>query len=293
MKFGTVSNPKSIDFTIPPDHKDTKASLGKSKAGKFEAYVGCAKWNKTDLKNFYPKGTKDELAYYATQFNSIELNASFYRMFPAEQFTKWKDNTTPGFKFFPKLVQDISHFKRLNGTEDLVDTFISNISHLEEKLGMPFLQMIENFSPKDIDRVRTFIDHWPKSFPLAVEFRHTDWYNKPEIAEELYTLLEKKKMANVLVDTAGRRDLMHMRITAQTAFVRYVGANHVTDYKRLDDWIERIALWKEQGLKKLYFFVHQHIEEASPLLSAYFIEKLNKKIGTTLTIPQTQTKPPL
>ena len=128
---------------------------------------------------------------------------------------------------------------------------------------------------------------------MAVEFRHTDWYNKPEIAEELYALLEKKKMANVLVDTAGRRDLMHMRITAQTAFVRYVGANHVTDYKRLDDWIERIALWKEQGLKKLYFFVHQHIEEASPLLSAYFIEKLNKKIGTTLTIPQTQTKPPL
>ncbi|GBL35560.1 hypothetical protein EMGBS15_11550 [Filimonas sp.] len=129
---------------------------------------------------------------------------------------------------------------------------------------MPFLQMIQNFSPKDIDRVRTFIDYWPKNFPLAVEFRHTDWYNKPEIAEELYTMLEKKKMANVLVDTAGRRDLMHMRITAQTAFVRYVATNHVTDYKRLHDWIERIAIWKEFGLKKLYFFIHQHIEEASP-----------------------------
>ncbi len=287
MKFGSVANPELIDFTLPPDHPDTKKSLGKLKSKKFEAYVGCAKWNKTDLKNFYPKGTKDELAYYATQFNSIELNATFYRLFPAEQFQKWKANTPAGFKFFPKLGQEISHWGRLKDTEKVVDQFISNASHLEDKLGVPFLQMIDNFSPKDIDRVRTFIDYWPNDFPLAVEFRHTDWYNNAEVATEIYTLLEKKKMINVLDDTAGRRDIMHMRVTSQTAFIRYVGANHVSDYKRLDDWIERIAEWKEQGLQKLYFFVHQHIEEASPLLSAYFIEKLNAKIGTNLVIPKT------
>jgi hypothetical protein len=80
---------------------------------------------------------------------------------------------------------------------------------------------------------------------------------------------------------------MHMRLTSPKAFVRYVGANHPTDYNRLDGWIERIAAWKDQGLQELNFFVHQNVELESPLLSAYFIERLNKRIGTDLPIPQT------
>ena len=291
MKFGNVSNPEEIDFTIPVDHTDTKALLAKSKGNGFTVHVGCAKWNKADLKGFYPKGTKDELAYYSSQFNSIELNATFYRMFPAQQFEKWRNNTPDGFKFFPKLTQDISHFRRLKDVENLVDEYVNNASHLQEKLGVPFLQMHNNFAPKDFDRVRAFIDNWKYDIPLAMEFRHTDWHNNQEVSSELYDLLEKNGIANVLVDTAGRRDLMHMRLTTPTAFVRYVGANHSSDYNRLDDWIERIAAWKEQGLKELYFFVHQNIEKESPLLSAYFIEKLNKKVGTNLPIPKTLNGP--
>ncbi len=285
MKFGQVSNPEDIDFTIPKDHKDTKNVLKKSDSDSFEAYVGCAKWNKTDLKNFYPKGTKNELEYYSTQFNSIELNATFYRLFPAEQFEKWKDTVPDGFKFFPKLGQDISHWSRLKDTEKAVDEYIYNVSHLDEKLGMPFLQMHNNFALKDFDRVEAFVKHWPDDFPLAIEFRHTDWYNDKDVSEKLYSLLEKNNIANVIVDTAGRRDLMHMRLTTPVAFIRYVGANHKTDYARLDDWINRIKSWKKQGLEKLYFFVHQNIEKESPLLSAYFIEKLNKELGTDLHIP--------
>ena len=292
MKFGNVSNPEEIDFTIPPDHPDTKRVLGKSKGNGFDVYVGCAKWNKADLKGFYPKGTKDELEYYSSQFNCIELNATFYRKFPARQFADWRNNTPDGFKFFPKITQQISHFRRLKDVETLVDDYVSNASHLEEKLGVPFLQMHNNFAPKDFGRVRMFIDNWKYDIPLAIEFRHTDWHNNPEVSAELYDLLEKRGILNVLVDTAGRRDLMHMRLTTPTAFIRYVGANHKSDYNRLDDWIERIAAWKKQGLKELYFFVHQNIEKESPLLSAYFIDKLNKKVGTDLPIPKTLTRSP-
>ena len=288
MKFGQVSNPEEVDFTIPKDHPDTKKVLEKSKAKTFEVRVGCAKWNKTDLKNFYPKGTKDELGYYSSQFNCIELNATFYRLFPASQFEKWYENTPADFKFFPKLTQDISHFRRLKEVEGIVDEYVNNASNLKEKLGMPFLQMHNNFGPKDIDRVQAFADHWKFDVPLAMEFRHTDWYNDPEVSREIYPLLEKNKITNVLVDTAGRRDLMHMRLTTPAAFVRWVGANEPeSDRKRLDEWVDRVAKWKEAGLSKLYFFVHQNIEKESPLLSAYFIERLNKKIGTDLRIPQT------
>ena len=86
MKFGKVDHPEHIDFTIPSDHPDTPVVLSKTKTGaETKIYVGCAKWNRQDLKNFYPRGTKDELEYYSSQFNCIELNATFYRIFPAEQ----------------------------------------------------------------------------------------------------------------------------------------------------------------------------------------------------------------
>jgi hypothetical protein len=101
MKFGQVENPGKIDFTISSDHPDTPKVLKQTlKSDAFEAYVGCAKWNKKDLKNFYPKGVKDELAYYSTQFNSIELNATFYRLFPPATFDKWYKTVPENFRFF-------------------------------------------------------------------------------------------------------------------------------------------------------------------------------------------------
>ena len=288
MKFGQVPNPEEVDFTIPADHKDTKAVLIKSGAKDMAIHVGCAKWNKTDLKGFYPKGVKDELPYYATQFNCIELNATFYRMFGSSTYEKWRETVPEGFKFFPKLTQSISHFRRLKDVEELVDISVTNMSHLYEKLGMPFLQMHNNFGPKDFDRVQAFAEYWKFDVPLAMEFRKTDWYNDEAVSSELYDLLESNGIANVLVDTAGRRDLMHMRLTTPTAFVRWVGANHPeSDRARLDEWVERIASWKDHGLKELNFFVHQNIEKESPLLSAYFIDKLNKRLGTELQIPKT------
>lgn len=287
MKFGSVDDPGNIDFTLPPDHPDTKRVLEANKGDNpLSAYVGCAKWNRADLKGFYPRGTKDELAYYSTQFNSIELNATFYRIFPSDTFSKWYDKTPEGFKFFPKLNQEISHWKRLNEVADVVNNYLYNASNLKEKLGTLFLQMHNNFAPKDFDRVVNFIESWPKEIQLAVEFRHTNWYNDESVAQELYELLEKNNISNVIVDTAGRRDLMHMRLTNKTAFIRYVGANHQSDYGRLDDWVKRLKTWKEQGVEEIDFFVHQNIEKASPLLSAHFIRDLNKELGSNLTIPK-------
>jgi len=288
MQFGSVPNPGEIDFTLPPDHPDTSRVLQKAKSSKpMEAYIGCAKWNKTDLKNFYPKGTKDELTYYSTQFNSIELNATFYNAPSKEQVLVWKGKTPEGFKFFPKITNSISHFKRLIETKQAVEEYCDAVAGLEEKLGMVFLQMHDNFKPKDFDRVVKFIDEFPKVIPLAIEVRNEDWFSNPEAAEKFYQSLESKGIANVLVDTAGRRDMMHMRLTTPAAFVRYVGANHPTDYPRLDDWLVRIKTWQAQGLQQLYFFIHQNIELESPLLSAYFIKKMNAELGTNLAVPKT------
>ncbi|MEH6680153.1 MAG: DUF72 domain-containing protein [Sediminicola sp.] len=289
MKFGKVDHPETVDFTIPPDHPDTEVLLSspKIKEGPLEVYVGCAKWNGKELKNFYPKGTKDELAYYASQFNSIELNATFYRIFGAEQYEKWNEKTPEGFKFFPKMAQQVSHIRRLDdAVYPIVDRYLDVTSHLKDKLGTIFLQMHNNFGPKNWDRVVRFVENWPKEFSLALEFRHTDWFTDEKVNQELYHLLKENNMANVLVDTAGRRDLMHMQLSNNEAFIRYVGANHPSDYERLDAWVERLYQWRMKGLNSIHFFIHQNMEMESPLLSAHFIEKLNKKLGTHLHIPK-------
>jgi uncharacterized protein YecE (DUF72 family) len=250
-------------------------------------YVGCAKWNRTDLKNFYPRGTKDELDYYASQFNCIELNATFYRIFPKAQFEKWREKTPDGFRFFPKVSQNVSHWGRLKDVEKVVDEVVHAFEGLEEKLGRAFLQMTENFSPKDFDRVVSFVEYWPKHTPLAMEFRHTDWYNDPAVAGELYSLLEAHNIANVITDTAGRRDLLHMRLTTPSAFIRYTGANHPSDRTRLDDWIDRLVEWDSLGIREVDFFVHQNMELESPLLAAYFIGRMNERLGLGLKVPAT------
>ncbi len=289
MKFGKVEQPELIDFRLPKDHPDTEVVLSRqNKDQALKVHVGCAKWNRQDLKNFYPRGTKDELEYYSSQFNCIELNATFYRMFPADQYAKWHEKTPENFKFFPKLVRNISHLRRLNDqVYPIVDEYLIGAANLKEKLGTLFLQMHNNFGPKNWDRVVRFVEHWPEEFALAMEFRHTDWFNDEKVAQELYHLLEENHIAHILVDTAGRRDIMHMRLTNGEAFIRYVGANHESDYARLDDWVERLADWKSNGLRNINFFVHQNMELESPLLSAYFITKLNKKLGTDLHIPKT------
>lgn len=287
MQFGKVEDPSIIDFTLPADAPETSGILAANKPNQdFKAFVGCAKWNKADLKGFYPKGTKDELTYYSAQFNSIELNATFYGMPSIEQVITWTQKTPADFKFFPKLTNTISHFKRLINVKEPVEQYCDAISNFEDKLGMAFLQLHDNFKPKDLERLKIVVKEFPKVIPLAVEVRNEEWFSNPAIASEFASLFEDNGITNIIVDTSGRRDMLHMRLTTPNAFIRFVGANDdAIDKKRLDDWIERIVTWKEQGLQNLYFFVHQNVELSSPLFSAYFIEKLNKAIGTDLKIP--------
>lgn len=289
MKFGQVDDPGNIDFTLPKDAPETKRILAAAKNNDgFEAYVGCAKWNKTDLKGFYPKGTKDELSYYATQFNSIELNATFYRSPTREQVKTWRSKTPEGFRFYPKIPNTISHFKRLVKIKEPLTEFCDAASRFEDRLGTTFLQLHDNFGPQNMDRLIDFASLFPKGMPLAVELRNKAWFTDKQAGEDFFQLLEKTNSTAVIVDTAGRRDLLHMRLTSPAAFVRYVGANHPSDYSRLDDWVKRIKAWRKEGLQSLHFFVHQNIEKESPLLSAHFIRELNKALGLQLKVPQTQ-----
>lgn len=244
---------------------------------------------KIDLKGFYPKGTKDELEYYAKQFNSIELNATYYNTPSKDQIIKWKEKTTPNFKFFPKITQSISHYSRLLNTDQKVMAFTDAVAMLEEKLGMIFLQMHENFKPKDFDRLAHFLQTFPIGFPLAVEVRNEEWFADQTIFNNYCQLLEQTNKTNIIVDTAGRRDMLHMRLTSPVAFVRYVSANDDSDEKRLNDWLDVIEDWRANGLQQLYFFIHQNLELESPMIATQFIKKVNDRFNLDVPYPGKDT----
>ncbi len=295
MKFGQVDDPSVVKFESESANASRwpRDDVGRS----FNVFVGCSTWNKSHLKGFYPPGVKNELGYYSTQFNSIELNATFFRLFPPSTIQQWRNQSAPGFKFFPKILQEISHFRRLNDFETLASEFIESVSYLEERLGVAFLQFHDQFRPgaendrfdhNGLTRVKSFIDYWQArcKIPLAIEARHTDWHNVPAVSKQYYSILEEKQVANIIIDTAGRRDLLHMRLTTKTAFIRFVGCNnHPVDFKRLDQWATRIAQWRANGLAEVYFFLHEHVEQNSPRHAAQFIRRLNVEAGLTLDEP--------
>ena len=280
MKFGRVEQPEIVDFTLPEDQAGTTRILNSSGIKqKLDLYVGCAKWNRQELRNFYPRGVRNDLNYYSEKFNAIELNATFYRIFPREQFEKWSEMVGDDFRFFPKIVQQVSHLRRLNDMAyPALDAFLEATTGFGAKLGTIFLQLHPNFGPKNWDRVVRFIEYWPAELDLAVEFRHKDWYTDRAVSRELYVLMENHRVANIITDTAGRRDLLHMRLTSDEAFIRFVGANHKVDYSRLDQWAVRLKSWREAGLSRIHFFVHQNTERESPFLASYFLQKLRGQL---------------
>ena len=288
MKFGKVDDIKGIDFNIPVIHPRTYDVLKKYRDEDegFEVYVGGARWAKAELKGFFPPKTKDELTYYSTQFNAIEMNGTFYSSPKKEQVITWKNKTPHDFKFFPKVPQSISHYSRLLNVKEKLWTFLDAITLFEEKLGIAFLQLHDNYKPKDLERLKDFIEQFPKGYPFAIEVRNEEWFQNEGIFNEYADLLEQNFMTNVIVDTPGRRDILHMRLTTPHLFVRYVSAYDPVDYERLDNWISVIKELKKKGLQSVNFFIHQGLQGKEELYATYFVEELNKALGLEVRVPK-------
>lgn len=293
MEFGKVESGSlgKIDFTLPPDRPETTRILRTARdKHKTKIFVGCAKWGRKDwIGKIYPKGTKeaDFLARYAKHFNCIELNATFYRMPTVSQTSGWRDKVGEDFMFCPKFTDQITHIRRLKDAGELTDRFLEGISGFKNNLGPIFLMPHPGMGPKTIDTIDTFIQSLPQDIHLFVEVRHPGWFEDREAFQDLFSRLEKAKAGAVITDSSGRRDCVHMRLTTPEAFIRFVGNGlHPTDYARIDDWVQRIKQWIDQGIEKVYFFMHQHEELHSPELCKYLIGQLNRHCGTAIPVPQ-------
>lgn len=295
MEFGRVDSSElsEIDFGLPVDSELTNKTLSESKGSDgVNIYIGCPRWgNKGWIGRVYPPKTNEKqfLNEYSKQFNSIELNATFYSIPKPEDVKRWKDQVSyrPDFKFCPRFPQAITHIRRLKNAEVQTAQFYESIKGFGDKLGALMLQLGDNFSPKSFDNLKPYLEALPTDIPLFLEVRHKDWFKDQEIKQKLFNIMHDLKIGAVITDTAGRRDCAHMELTTPQTMIRFVGSNlHQTDYTRADAWVERIKSWKEKGLQTLWFFVHQLDENNSPEMCEYIIKQMNKELGTDLAPPR-------
>lgn len=287
MDFGRVPTAAlaDIDFKLPAEPVFNKKVLKGKPVKKPLIYTGCAKWGiKEWVGTLYPAGTKESqfLGEYVHHFNSIELNATHYQVYGPSTIAKWAEKAKGRhFKFCPKVPQTISHFSNLVNAGDKTSAFLEGIMAFGEHLGPIFLQLSDKFSPAKRDNLYAYLRSLPTDLQFFVELRHPEWFADEAIRMELFETLAKLKIGAVITDAAGRRDVLHMHLPIAKAFIRFVGNSlHPTDYERIDDWVNRINFWVENGLKECYFFMHMHDEATSPQLAAY----VDKMLTKTLTL---------
>lgn len=280
MKFGKLADISQVDFGLPSDPAGNQKVLAAlpEPTETPACYIGCTGWSMPEwVGKVYPKGTKskDFLKYYSQQFNTIEFNTTHYRIPNFSTVEKWYEESAPGFKFCPKVPQTVSHSRDLGAGNDSLELFTDVILGLKEKLGACFLQLPPYFGHDRLALLENFLQRWPRAIDLSVEVRHESWFESDANRRDLFNLLYRYGAGTVITDVAGRRDVLHMALTTGFAMVRFVGNGlHPTDYERIDEWVERINLWFDQGLHEIFFFPHEPDNILAPEMALYLFEKI-------------------
>lgn len=292
MKFGKLKDISPINFKLPNDHEKTTNLLNRLlKDDELpQVYVGCTGWSMKEwIGRVYPNGTKANkmLFHYAKQFNTIELNTTHYRIPTLKTIETWRQSVPKDFKFCPKIPQSISHRNDLGMNGEVINQFCASVYELRDNLGCCFMQMPPYFDIRRLPMLERFLEKWPVEIPLAVEVRHESWFNNSDNFNQLFDLLERQNISTVITDVAGRRDVLHQRLTTNTAMIRFVGNGlHQTDYERIDEWVERLKYWFSQGLKTVYFFPHEPDNLLAPEMSEYLVKRLNESFKSTVRGPK-------
>jgi uncharacterized protein YecE (DUF72 family) len=279
MDFGKLSiyDLEKTDLRLNPDNPFNE-KIWQPSTKQPIIKVGCPVWSNKDWNGkIYPHSakTQDFLKLYSDQFNTIELNVTHYQIPNDETIERWKTETSPNFTFCPKFPQIISHDKNLQNTESLTHEFCSQILKFGHKLGMPFLQLAPYFTPKHFSILEKYLRQLPDNLKIAIEFRHEDWFKDGRIWQETLMMLNALGHATVITDVAGRRDVVHQSLSVSKAVIRWIGNDHPSDYQRIDEWIQRLKYWFEQGLGELWLFVHTTENINAPEMATYWIQQLN------------------
>jgi len=184
-----------------------------------QIHVGCSGWVYKHWRGIlYPEGLPQRLWFqrYSEEFDTVEINASFYRVPLEKTFDGWREKAPAGFRYAMKANRFITHMKKLVGCDEEIDRFIALARRLEDKLG-PILYQLPPSLHKDLRRLDTFVARLPDDLEHVVEFRHKSWYD-----EDVRDLLDRHGVGFVAHDLRG---LISPRwASGRVAYARFHGA---------------------------------------------------------------------
>lgn len=234
-------------------------------------YIGTSGWQYKHWRgNFYPESLpqKDWLRYYSKQFDSVEVNSSFYRQTKTSTFKKWLEETPKNFVFSIKGNRFITHIKRLKDCKEPIRVFFDNTKPLTNHKVSPESEIFESrrlitkhvvlwqLPPsfkKDIERVKNFIKLLPSTFRHAFEFRHNTWTGN----------LAGKAVKSERLDTAAvlqdwKDWPTYDKPIGNFVYIRFHGKDklYTSGYseKVLANWAKKVREWKESGFDIYAYF---------------------------------------
>ncbi|MDP9330533.1 MAG: DUF72 domain-containing protein [Actinomycetota bacterium] len=217
---------------------------------------------------FYPEGLKDRemLSYYSSQLSSVEINYTF-RRFPTEKtLTNWREQAQEGFAFTLKANQRITHFKRLQNTDDDVREFVRLATLLGDRLGCVLFQCPPSLQ-YDRGLIEAFVGYLPPGVRFAMEFRHPSW-------KEARELLLSQGVAWCVAETDEKDPTADDLSWEPAGYLRLRKTEYTDD--ELKAWAERIDPALEAGHEVFVYFKHED-EGASPKMA----KRLEAQLGGT------------
>jgi uncharacterized protein YecE (DUF72 family) len=202
----------------------------------------------------YPPGTppRDRLAHYVRRFDTVELNASFYRWPRTATFASWRRRLPPGFGLSVKAPRGLTHAKKLYAPEVWVERMVSCWHELGDRRAVLLVQL-HPAHERDDARLDFFLAQLPPWMRVAVEFRHPSWH-----VEDVFALLERRGAAYCVM--SGARLPCILRATAPFVYVRMHGPDpehlYAGSYPESDLrwWADRIREWSGAGRDVYAYF---------------------------------------
>jgi uncharacterized protein YecE (DUF72 family) len=239
--------------------------------------LGCPFWSFDGWRgSLYTRDARpgDRLRQYASVFNAVEGNTTFWSVPSAHSVARWRDAVGAGFRFSFKLPRAITHERMLLDATAPLIAFLRALEPLGERLGPFLVQLPPAFGPSHLPRLQAFLEDLPRQFSWAVELRHRAFFEDESLASHCDELLAKQGCDRVVMDTRALRagDPTHPEVLGalhrkpnlplragpigRRPMVRFVGhPDAAANEGYLAEWAARMAGWIERRLEPI-FFVH-------------------------------------
>ncbi len=224
--------------------------------------VGCSGWVYRDWRGIvYPEHLPQRrwFEHYATLFDTVEINNTFYRLPPPETTEAWGAQAPPGFTYALKLGQFGSHRMKLRDSASWLPNHLDRVERLGPSLGPNLVQLPPRWR-RDVARLDEFLTVAPRHIRWAVEVREPSWLH-----DEVYEVLARHGAALCLHDLLAHHPWVR---TTDWTYVRFHGpealvAKYLGRYggRRLWRAADRLGAWRDEGCDVYAYFnndIHGH-----------------------------------